>query len=371
MTIITANNDLLSAYTSNELVHEALRAYTQNAFRVPGGRVWAGKALADEPHIATWKKYLKEAEEEGVYACLRRHLVQFQFPIQAQISETIAYGQATRRGESTTSMKEATGLGLECAEGLELFLYESIAGCIPVIVTAHREDFKSIVQALCNRNEPCSLPDSMGAVLVRGLNNWDRVRQVKQVAALGQIAGDWRQQRELYQDSIIVLSRIPYSNVPAEALGLKEEDWLEKSLQIRLAHECAHYYTLRQFGSMSVNMHDELIADYLGICSVCPTFTADWFLRFIGLENYPVCRPDGRLHNYLGTPSLSAPALGVLQTILFRAAHHVAIFDEQIGTRQDPQRLARLNTLCRLNLLEMAAPNGVGRLLDDYHNSQH
>lgn len=363
---LTAKYDLLSAYTDEEQVLEELRVYTQNNFWVPD-RQLAGQVLADEPQITTWEKYLAEAEKKGVYTTLRRYLVQFQFPIQEQISETSAYRQATRRGSCTTTMSEASGLALSDLDGLELFLYPSIAGRIPVLVTAHREDFKSVVRALCYRNEPQSLPDSMGAVLVRGLNNWDRVRQVQQAAALGQIKGDWRQQRALYQDSIIVLSRIPYSNVPAQALQLTEEDWLEKSLKIRLAHECAHYYTLRQFGRMNVNMHDELIADYFGICAVRPHFSADWFLRFIGLEDYPVCRPAGRLHNYLGTPPLTTKARQILQTLLHQAAYNVAIFDEQISLEEDPQRMNRLTTLCSLSVPEMAAPNGVGRLLDNYH----
>jgi hypothetical protein len=264
-------------------------------------------------------------------------------------------------------MNEATGLSLEKPDELELFLYTSVAGRIPVIVTKTRQDFKSIVRVLCHRNEPRPLPDSMGAAMIRGLNNWDRVRQVQAAAAHGRITGDWRQQRSLYQDSIIVLSRIPYSNVPASDMNLPANEWLDQSLQIRLAHECAHYFTLRQYGKMSVNMHDELIADYMGICAVQPQFNPNWFLRFIGLENYPDCRPGGRLHNYLGTPPLSAAASELLQSILYRAAHHVAVFDEQVGKQEDTQRLKRLQVLCSLNLVEMAASNGVGRMLDHYY----
>ncbi|MEL7220552.1 MAG: hypothetical protein AAGJ93_04485 [Bacteroidota bacterium] len=363
---LTITQDLLQGYTADEKVLEELRAYTQNAFLAPEGSSIAGE-LKDEPQVATWEAYVAAAEEYGVYQTLRKYLVQFQFPISAGISESVDYKNATRRGQSTTLISTATGLELEAPDTLELFLYSSIAGRIPVIVTHTREDFKSIVRALCYRNEIQELPDSMGAILIRGLNNWDRVRRVKQAATMGQITGDWRKQRSLYQDSLIVLSRIPYSNVPASAMHLSTEEWLNQSLQIRLAHECAHYFTLRHYGCMSVNMHDELIADYMGICAVQPSFRADWFLRFIGLENYPDCRVNGRIHNYLGKPPLSAVASKILQSLLYKAAQNVAIFDEQVATTEDPQHLRRLQTLCSLNLVEMATPNGVGRLFDVYH----
>lgn len=365
---LTTTQDLLLEYTTDQEVLEELQAYTQNAFRV-SGQALSCMELSDEPQVLAWEKYVAQAADCGVYDTLKKYLVQFQFPIREQLSTSPNYLQATRRGGSTLGMNEATGLLLEKPDELELFLYASVAGRIPVIVTPTRQDFKSIVQALCHRNEPRPLPDSMGAAMIRGLNNWDRVRQVQAAAADGRMRGDWRQQRSLYQDSIIVLSRIPYSNVSASSMNLPENEWLDQSLQIRLAHECAHYFTLRQYGKMSVNMHDELIADYMGICAVQPSFAADWFLRFIGLENYPACRSDGRIHNYLGTPPVSDASSEILQTILYRAARNVAAFDEQVDHSNDPRRLMRLQALCSLNVVEMAAPNGLGRMLDQYYQS--
>lgn len=45
-------------------------------------------------------------------------------------------------------------------------------------------------------------------------------------------------------------------------------------------------------------MLDELIADYAGIVAAWGRYRADWFLRFVGLEDYPRYREGGRLQNY-------------------------------------------------------------------------
>jgi hypothetical protein len=50
------------------------------------------------------------------------------------------------------------------------------------------------------------------------------------------------------------------------------------------------YFTRRVFGSMRNNMLDELIADYIGIIEAMGTYQADWFLRFVGLEDFPMVR---------------------------------------------------------------------------------
>ena len=46
---------------------------------------------------------------------------------------------------------------------------------------------------------------------------------------------------------------------------------------------------------MRNNLHDELIADYAGITAAIGHYRAAWFLRFLGLEDYPTYRPGGRL----------------------------------------------------------------------------
>ena len=343
-----------------------LSGYTENSFH-PKETPFKLKKLADEPQVATWKKYIEESKDQGIYQVLKKYLVQFQFPIQKNISQTEDYRSATLKGSSITFMQDATGLILTEPDKLKLFLHPSLAGKIPVIIANNRFDFQAIVQALTYRNEPKPMPPSMGAAMIQGLNNWDRLRKAIQGSSQKTVLAN----KSLYQDRIIVLSRIPYSNVSAEEMNLEEEDWLDKSLSIRLEHECAHYFTLRHFGKMSNNMHDEIIADYMGICSVLPQFSAKWFLQFIGLGDYPTFMESGRMKNYLGNPPISDSAFKVLQTIVKQAADNIEKFDKKIGqpmTGMDRQ--FRLVVLCLHNLTELVSEDGVELLSEAYNNLQ-
>lgn len=348
-----------------------LSAYTTNVFYRPD-QLLSCRAFADEPQVQSWARYVEEATVQGVLPVLQRYLVPFNFPVRNGISQTAAYRNASLRGQPVANMPEASGLEIDEPEKLQLYLHQSLAGKIPVLVAANRHDFQALVRALSYRNEPVPLPDAMGAAMVRGFNNWHRLRQWQQKqAAAALVPPGTLPDRALYQDRLIVLSRIPYSNVPATELQLAQEDWLDTSLRIRLEHECAHYFTLRYFGKMTNHMHDELIADYLGITAATGQYRADWFLRFIGLENYPLLRPDGRLFHYLGQPPLSAPARAVLCSMLKRAAEQLEQFERQAGpARNDTDRQCRLLALCRLDLSELASGPGAELLYQAYNHLQ-
>ncbi len=360
------SNQLLSRYTWRQEVIAELQRYTDNRFKAITQPEEAGATS----QISFWNRCVAEAHHMGVFEALKQYFPQLHFPIRAGISQTEPYKNATLRGLDVTNMDSATGLELQQADQLQLYLHDSFAGTLPVLVVKDCRDFQSIVQALSYRNEANLLPSSMGAAIIRGLNNWYRLRELQQRAAVHPSSNDWQQllqQKSLYQDTLIVLSEKPYSGVSATALGLQREEWLRLSTQLRLQHECAHYFTLRHFGSMSNNMHDELIADYAGIVSVLPAYRADWFLHFIGLENYPNLRADGRLNNYRGTPPLSSSAFELLGTIVCRAALNVEQFDRALGTDPTGSDLPnRLQALCLTPLVEMASERGNLALLSTY-----
>ena len=52
---------------------------------------------------------------------------------------------------------------------------------------------------------------------------------------------------------------------------------------IRRSHECTHFFTKQVYGSSRNNLHDELIADFIGLYDAFGFYRADWFLRFMGL----------------------------------------------------------------------------------------
>ena len=362
---------VLGAYGASGLETEELLVYNENVFDRHCLTLPLKLPLESELHVSAWRQYATAAREVGVFAALRQRLVQLQFPVQEGISQTEAYQSATRRGVSVNGIP-ATGLVLRQPELLQLIMHESLAGAIPVLIAGNREDFVALVRALTKRNEPKPIPDSMGACIVAGFNNWDRVRQYRQewkAAHPGHCSdADWAAEfrqfilrRELYQDKFIILSSGSYSDVPACDVGLSEPEWQRLSLKIRMEHECTHYFTRRLFASMRNNLLDEAIADYRGIVAAAGHYRADWFLRFLGLESFPVVRERGRLQNYRGQPPLSDGAFKVLGALVTAGAKNLERFDTEHADelRTPDEQAVMLMALADLTLEELASEEAV------------
>jgi hypothetical protein len=334
-----------------------------------GATVPSAWPLPDEECVAAWDGYADEAARVGVLEALRERLVQLRFPVEAGVSGTAGYQAATRRGELPPA--DAPGLELARPDALRCFVHPTPAGRIGVLVTGARDDFEALVRALTRRNEPAPIPPSMGACMVGGYNNWDRVRALRSAWERenpGANAEGWGAafreivpRKELYQDRFIVLSGGPYSAVAAAEVGLADDEWLARSLTIRLEHECAHYFTRRVLGSMRNSLHDELIADFAGIVSAEGRYRAEWFLRFLGVEDHARHRAGGRLENYRGDPPLSDGAFAVLASLVAAAAARVEAAERAgllpWGTAEE--RARTLLTLCALTLEEMAEEGAI------------
>ena len=345
---------------------EELLGYTENRFALPGGA--PPLPLADEPFAGCWQGYAADAAERGAAAVLRERLVQLRFPVRAGMSSDAGYLAATRRGAPALD----EGAPLRDPEGVALFMHPTAAGRIPVVLVADRGDFELLVQALTRRNEPEPVPSSMGACMVAGYVNWNRVHAVRAHWEREHGAAGWdaafaalRERKELYQDRFLLASSGPYSGVPAARLGMEHEEWLRLSRVIRVEHECVHYFTRRVFGSMRNALHDELMADYAGIVAAAGEYRADWFLHFLGLEDADRYREGGRLENYRGTPPLSGDAFAALQPLVRNAAHELEALDYDLGERcRGMLGQARMMTLLASHTLEeLAAPGAAEALL--------
>ena len=351
-------------------VLEEMLAYSSRAFDVSSEDRAREYPLPDEESVAAWERYALEAADVGLFERLQQCLVQLNFPIAAGISESSTYQAATRRGEAPPIAEPGDGLSLADPEGLRLLIHPTPAGRVPVLIAAQRQDFESLLQALTRRNEPEPISPAVGATMIAGYNNWERVRDFKGAWKAENPFGLWAvgfneliPQKHLYQDRFILLSSGRYSDVPAADLGLEEDEWIEQSIAIRREHECAHYFTRRVFGIMQNALHDEIVADYMGIVEVAEHFRADWFLHFMGLEDTPRFRTSGRLGTYRGDPALSDEAFEVLQSLVVAAASNLEAADRERRQRLDLKSKAlTLCALCELSIEEIASSAGAERL---------
>lgn len=334
--------------------------------------------LAEEPCVATWRDWRAQADTRPVIDVLTDHLPQLNFPIQAGISQTAAYTRATRQGAAWRDMPEASGITWADPAGFELALEATIAGPIAVITIRDRGDFCTFIRALLKRNEPLPVPDAMGATMIAGYNNWTRFHAWQRAWQRDNPDGYFplqglpvlKARKDQFQDRFIVLSRAPYSNVAHTCLGEPDVDaaaWLQRSDTIRAQHEMTHYAVLRRLGYMRNNMHDELVADYMGICAAAGRFRADWFYHFVGLEDFPSYRDGARLENY--ATELSPPAFNVLAALMHAAAAHLAAVDQAALPAWDGPlgRAPMIYALASLSLEALAAPHGRDLLADQLH----
>lgn len=307
---------------------------------------------------------------------LRDTLVQLRFPIRQGISSETSYRGATLKGERPP---ETGGLELVAPDGLSLRLHPSLAGAIPVLGVSARADFEALVRALTARNEPVPVPQAMGACLVNGLNNWDRIRRLE-ARWRAQDPGErdartWAeafrrivQQPALYKDRMIVLSRGPYSGVASSHVGMDEDEWQELSVAVRLEHECAHALTLKVFGALRHDMLEELVADWAALIAATGGYRVELARRFLGIEAHPAFRPGGRLEIYRGSPPMSDRAFGVARRLAVDATatlNELAADGEFELDRSDV--LARLTVaLLTLPIESVAGSGAVERIRSQY-----
>lgn len=139
-------------------------------------------------------------------------------------------------------------------EGVKIEIFGSFAGDLPVIYVEDTEDFEQLVTNVAHKGiRPDNLSET-GAIFLSGKTT-----------------------------RFMILSSKPYSNVPASELGLQEEEWRERSLVLRRGHECTHYFTKQTYGISNNILHDEIMADFIGMYEAFGFYRAEWFLRFMGI----------------------------------------------------------------------------------------
>jgi hypothetical protein len=352
---------------------DELNLYFKNKFN--SSETKSPSTFIDEPYINSWEGYRIESIKNGAFEVLKKCYPQLNFPVAEGVAKTQDYVDAVLKGK-TGYVNLENNLELNNPEGLEISIFESIAGKVPILKIPDNQDFIQIIQSLLHKNNPTFVPLSMGACLINGINNWDRLHTLKNNWIANNPIGNWNEEFSkniipnptLFKDKIVILSTKPYSNVPANSLGLSDDVWKNYSYSIRLEHECTHLYTLKKYGYATNNLHDELIADYIGISKTIGSYKKEWMLTFMGLEDYPRYRKGARLENYLGNTDLSFENFETLTVIIKNAIENIALFDAQLGKiDSDKDHKCRIDALCETDVLEISSENGANLLAQKYN----
>lgn len=185
------------------------------------------------------------------------------------------------------------------------------AGRVRVVTLGDRGDFERVIRGLMAAKEgpAAKVPESQGAAMLY-VFNWGRIHA--HLAAFPPEKQDEEFRRFIsvkpnYLDTLVVLSRGPYSHVSAETAGFAEEAWLEYSDTIRRYHELTHVICRRLYPEDIDPLRDELIADAVGLTAAFGRFDPDMEKRFLGIsgERYT----GGRLGNYTEEPERTAPRI--------------------------------------------------------------
>ena len=204
-------------------------------------------------------------------------------------------------------------IDFEMPDAVKLEIYCSYANKIPIISTCNDRDFECLVQNIVYKDETYPHIKAQGAQFAYSKKS-----------------------------SFIILSHKPYSNISAEAMGLDETTWREKSYIIRKHHEYTHFYTNQYHGSSKNNLHDELIADFCGIWAAFSHYRADYFISFLS---------QGRLKIYVdGLSKNGEKMVGKLACI---AANWLEDWTKSAGFA-GLSEMERINFLCEKELLSFA-----------------
>ncbi len=203
-------------------------------------------------------------------------------------------------------------------EAVEMKMYDSFAGKIPIIYVRDSVDFEQLVTNVAYKGIRPDNISQTGASFISGSTT-----------------------------RFIILSAKPYSNVPASELGINDDSyWAERSMILRRGHECTHYFTKQTYGVANNILHDEIMADFIGMYEAFGYYKAEWFLRFMGL----IEGSGGRMVFY--TNDLSPNVVMAVSELLTKIAYRL----EKWSNTKDIKKLStseKIKIMCGKGLAGM------------------
>lgn len=196
---------------------------------------------------------------------------------------------------------------------------ETPAGSVRVVTLGNRKDFELALRSLmAAKDGPLTpIPESQGAAMLT-VFNWPRIHahlakypEEERAAELKRFTAV----RENYIDTLVVLSRGPYSHVDAAAVGETEAEWLDHSDTIRRYHELTHVICRSIYPGDVAPIRDELVADTVGLTAAYGRFDPMLERRFLGIDD-DGRYTGGRLGNYTDIPeALTGAVCAALERI--------------------------------------------------------
>ena len=226
-----------------------------------------------------------------------------------------AYRRVVLRGEEPEAKSLAHYRG-DPADREEVM--ETPAGSVRVVTLGNRLDFELALRGLMAAKDgpEAVIPESQGAAMLT-VFNWPRIHAHLALFPEEERAAEFKRftaVRENYIDMLVVLSRGPYSGVPASAVGCTEDEWLALSDTIRRYHELTHVICRKLYPGDIAPIRDELVADAVGLYAACGRFDPEMEKRFLGIRDGRYT--GGRLDNYTDAPEkLAAPVCAALERI--------------------------------------------------------
>ena len=185
------------------------------------------------------------------------------------------------------------------------------AGPVRVATLGNRMDFELVVRGLMAAKEGPGkkVPESQGAAMLY-VFNWRRIHEYLSAFPENEKDEEFRRftsDKANYLDILVVLSRGPYSHVPAGTVRYTETAWLDYSDTIRRVHELTHVVCRRLYPDNIDPLRDELIADAVGLIAAFGHFDPELEKLFLGIRGTQYT--GGRLGNYTEEPERMVPRI--------------------------------------------------------------
>lgn len=218
-----------------------------------------------------------------------------------------SYQAIVRRGEQPQT-RDLSRYRSDPRDRIEMV--DTPVGPVETVFLYDRGDFERFIRNMmaAKKGPQQIVPKTQGAATIVAFN-WPKIFAHKKGFLLeaelkGVADPDWNAEfrrftadKSNYQDTLIVLSAGPYSNVAAADAKMPEEEWLEKSIIIRQYHECTHVICRKRWPDKIDAVWDELVADAIGIYAAYGRFDAGLEEKFLGIRGGEYT--GGRLENYI------------------------------------------------------------------------